>query len=310
MKKMIKGLLIAGGILVLVGGITAVVSVGLAFRKGETDDLTWKNFKGISVEEHYGTPEVKALCIDLEVGELNIVTGSEYAILAEGVPDSFQSKITNGIWEISLLQEEKDWWSVDFGSTPEIVVTVPENCFVEQLELDVGGGSLQVASLSTGELDIDCGTGKVEYCGQVSGNIEIDCGVGHVTAELLNAEADFGGNVSCGVGKVTIGKNEYSGMGNDASFGSGRSHHMNVDCGVGNVEITFAGAAYGLHHGENQTEVHEADHGEDQTAVHEEDNHGADQTTVTHDEHETVEHEEDLHTEETHDHEGGEIHGF
>lgn len=309
MKKMIKGLLIAGGILVLVGGITAVVSVSLAFQKGETKDLSWKHLKGISVEEHYGTPEVKALCIDLEVGELSIVTGSEYAISAEGVPESFQSKITNGVWEISLLQEEKGWWSVDFGSTPEIVVTVPENCFVEQLELDVGVGALQVASLSAGELDIDCGTGKVEYCGQVSGNIEIDCGVGHVAAELLNAEADFGGNVSCGVGKVTIGKNEYSGMGNDASFGSSRSHHMNVECDVGNVEISFAGAGSDLHHGENPTAVHEENHGADLSAAHGED-HGADPTAATHDDHETAAHEEALHAEEIHDREGGEIHGF
>lgn len=288
--------------MILAGGITAAVSIGIAHQKREDVDMALR-WNSIDLNESYGTPNVRKLEIEMGVGEMEIVTGSEYAITAKAVPDSFVSVIDGDTWKISQADDEK--WDVfslgiDFNSTPRVVVTVPQNCTLESVSLENCVGELQVEQLVTENLRIDCGTGKVSFCGQVSGDVEIECGVGEVNMELLNAEADFHGAVSCGVGNVTLGSHGYSGLGHEADFGSGQQQ-MSIDCGIGSVNVTFHGDAAASvlavtgHPTEEHTEdstLHVEDHTEEMTDHA--DGHGE----------ENDNYESEYYTE------GGEIHGF
>jgi hypothetical protein len=57
--------------------------------------------------------------------------------------------------------------------------------------------------------------------------------------QLAGAENDYNYEISCGVGQVKIGSTSYSGLGNSQEVDNGASRKMEIDCGIGEVVLSF-----------------------------------------------------------------------
>ena len=72
-------------------------------------------------------------------------------------------------------------------------------------------------------------------------DMEISCGMGQIQLEL-NGKAhyeDYNYDISCAAGNVEIGHMNFAGVGVKRTIDNNSGKHVDVDCGMGEVEISF-----------------------------------------------------------------------
>ena len=70
--------------------------------------------------------------------------------------------------------------------------------------------------------------------------LAIDTGVGSVSLGVLTQDNHFDYKVDVGLGNVTLGQKSFSGITDQTSY-NGNQLLIDVDCGMGNVEIKMEG---------------------------------------------------------------------
>ena len=115
-----------------------------------------------------------------------------------------------------------------------------ESILANELDISVGMGAAHLYGMDVTELNAGVGMGNLYATGSVNGNSELECSMGNITLELSGAAEAFDYDIECGMGKVSIGEESYSGLINEKILYNGAGRHMDVECGAGNVEILFA----------------------------------------------------------------------
>lgn len=205
MKKSTKITLIVAVVLMLVGGIVALVCMVLG---ADLDDLTFYIDNPLKQEDNGADPydpiyampgseaadtwtfdkeKIRALELDVEAGTLVIKTTPEDVcrVIVEHGRKGLRCQVKNGV----LLIEENDSiytlldWSGD--STPGIVVVLSENLvkenILESVQVSIGAGQVEVSGLAAQKLDIDVDAGNFQAEDlTVSGRCELDVDAGGV----------------------------------------------------------------------------------------------------------------------------------
>lgn len=117
-----------------------------------------------------------------------------------------------------------------------------EDIVANDFSVEVGAGEAIINSFTSYEADFDCGAGEMRISGITGEELEINCGIGNVNYKTYDSEDNYNYKISCGVGEITCGTKHYSGIGSEQKI----DHHhafkeMDIDCGLGNVEIIFEG---------------------------------------------------------------------
>ena len=109
----------------------------------------------------------------------------------------------------------------------------------KELDLDIGAGKLELSGIVADEIDADCGAGEMSLKNVTAKNVDVEGGVGRVVLEMNGKKEYYNYDVECGIGHVIIGDSSYSGLGASKSINNGSDLKMNIDCGIGEVEISF-----------------------------------------------------------------------
>lgn len=112
---------------------------------------------------------------------------------------------------------------------------------VNDLEIQVGAGEMTSdGKIIAREISVDVGTGEVDMNSVESHSIDVECGVGSLKLKLFGAETEYNYQVECGLGRVTVGNQTYSGISEEAKVkNAGATKKLEVECGMGDVEILF-----------------------------------------------------------------------
>lgn len=194
--------------------------------------------------------------IDVKTHEQDIITvdtsglknGLEKYVVFENEESELKIEITN----------RKKWESFAHKSAGRMVIWIPENltfldasfdvgaCYLkidsikaEELSINVGAGRTVVKDFIASDLEVGCGAGQSILSGTVNGSADIECGVGEAKLALNGNEHEYDYQLKCDVGQITVGDNKYSGLGNEKHINNGTGNEIDIDCGVGNVEVTF-----------------------------------------------------------------------
>ena len=173
-----------------------------------------------------------------------------------------QNKLNEDLTVSSSIKDGKLLISVKGDSEDNegtLLIKLPKDTAFESLELDLYGGILQVTKIQASDLDlsasagliqlsdfqadnmdIECGAGEIRISGRVTQDADIECGVGTVSATLLGKETDYDYNLSCGIGDIKVANDSYSGIGREMELNNGQGKSIQVDCGVGSVNLQFA----------------------------------------------------------------------
>ncbi|MDD3137966.1 MAG: DUF4097 family beta strand repeat-containing protein [Lachnospiraceae bacterium] len=114
-----------------------------------------------------------------------------------------------------------------------------ENINAATLSIEVGAGKATVNNSNSKDLKIECGAGEIEMYTTDTNEAEVECGIGKVGLTVAGMQNDYNYNVECGIGSVTIGDNNYSGIGHDQKINNGSNKQIDINCGIGQVEVYF-----------------------------------------------------------------------
>lgn len=120
-------------------------------------------------------------------------------------------------------------------------VLYADDIHAKELDIEVGAGRVNLDSFTAKELDLECGAGEAILYGEVEKKANIECGVGQVNYTAVGYQEDYDYEVSCGIGSVTVGSDSYSGLGGERKVNNGGSKKMEIECGIGMVDVSFDG---------------------------------------------------------------------
>lgn len=180
----------------------------------------------------FDTSQIRCLRINSGPGDVKICSGdggSEKIEVQVAERNYTRYEVSQNGYELNITGKNS-WNGIWIGRhrSSEVVVYVPEDLNLEELELCVGAGDLEVnAPLETDSLYVDTGVGDMELSQElrVNGDARIEVGTGDITIEKLNCLGSL--DSSCGVGDLQL-RGTVSG-------------DVMAKCGTGDMEIRLDG---------------------------------------------------------------------
>lgn len=107
----------------------------------------------------------------------------------------------------------------------------------ENADIEGGAGEIVIRSGTVKDLSLDLGVGKLDMTAALLGQSRLHFGVGESRLTLTGSKEDYAFEIKKGIGSITF---DAQAVGDSFAFGNG-SRHINVEGGVGTVEIIFEG---------------------------------------------------------------------
>lgn len=161
------------------------------------------------------------LKIDIDVTNVNLTIKSEgekFKVETFQIPVDTKIENNQGILKI------KDTQKIVYDSDSAIIIYIPENTELQECDIEIGAGKLNIEKLHSKKVDFNFGAGQVNINELITEKAEIECGAGQVTIEnsdLTNSKIETG-----------VGKLIYNG------YIRGNSQ---LECGIGETELNLQG---------------------------------------------------------------------
>ena len=242
MSKLLKILAVVAGIMIVIGTIMCTAAVGLGVRNVTTSlnfDFTGGNI--LSGSDHLDnvviSEDLSRADISISAGKVNIKTGDDFSISANGIVSSqldYSCSNSNGIISyggyaghegFSLDKLSELFCSSDSHQVPTIDITVPSDR-LDSFTLKVGAGQLDLSGISADDISIDVGAGESNISELTADNITIRTGIGEADCERITAGKAL---IECGVG--------------DSHFDDTNLSDATIHCGVG--DLSYEGNLFG-----------------------------------------------------------------
>lgn len=220
-QKIIKYVAIAFALYLAVAIIGAIVTGVLAISTGIfgisiiKDSVQDQPIEGVQYLEGFSKVDLEIVASNLQIK----AEGDSYRVEYAQVSNS--TKISNKDGELKVTDNRKIITPTNGGV---ITIYVPEGSELEEVELEMGAGNVEIENINSKKIDFSFGAGSVAVKNLVAANSKIECGAGQVIIEesdLTNTDLDTG-----------VGKLVYSG------YMKGKS---NINCGIGEVDLNLAG---------------------------------------------------------------------
>lgn len=109
----------------------------------------------------------------------------------------------------------------------------------KSLNMEIGAGEIKAENAKVENLDVNMSMGNVVYEGELDKKGAVSCSMGNVELNLAGRRDDFNYIIDCAAGNVEIEDSEYTGLGVTKRIDNGAGKEITVDCAMGNVEIDF-----------------------------------------------------------------------
>lgn len=277
MKKFTKVCLTLVVILVVLGGIFAVIGMVMGFRLDDINAISSVGFDAKEETYEFNADEIENLNIEVDAGELEVNTNNENKI-------KITVKSSNDSWECYqegnqlIINEdlEDNFWTLFNNHGSEVTISLPNDYEVkegkivlgageayidrmagkeislevgagsvecnsiqaeEKLNLTAGAGEIEINKMEVGDTYVDCGIGSISLQGKVEGDITAECGVGEISFDIEGDEDDFNYYIESGVGNISIDESDFASIGSDKKIDNDADKNFYLECGVGSIEI-------------------------------------------------------------------------
>ena len=197
----------------------------------------------------------------VSVGDVTIRRGTEFHIevsfegTVRGEPYRIEYEVTDGtLHVVSFPRHHND---DDGDCSGQVLVTVPEDAALEEIqvslgigdvtlrelsvdeaELETGMGDLAVIDTAAREVELNTGMGDVEISGIPAAEMELSTGMGNVTARLDCTQEECGWTLASGMGSIQV--DGVTSLMSASHRAPGGSFRLNGSTGMGNVSVTFS----------------------------------------------------------------------
>lgn len=110
---------------------------------------------------------------------------------------------------------------------------------IQDFSAEVGAGRVEAYNMDVEEASLTLSMGECIYEGAISGNLDIECDMGNMEIFLSGHEDDYNYEIECGAGNVEIGGESYAALASERHINNGCYRDIDVECNMGNIEIQF-----------------------------------------------------------------------
>lgn len=206
----------------------------LCMAQGNTSDIVLSTSNGFGMGAEY---HIENGTLFIKSNDNFISFSGDVIVFIPGDLLLKQLEIKAGAGEVEVNEIHAEEMRLDIGAC----TTSLKNVSADNMIINVGAGEVDLEGAEIADtITARVGMGEIDFEGIVGGNIDLDCGMGNV--EFHNrgkAYDDYNYNVKCGAGNVEVGDFSYSGLSTWKKIDNGSTKTMEIDCGMGNVEISF-----------------------------------------------------------------------
>lgn len=233
-----------------IGGMSQISSI--AFFQNFHMEWGYERMNDIYFESQNQVDELK---IDVHQGNVQIHQSHDIHSLkveAKNLYSGFDVYQDN---EKVVVDQPHYWWFYQPGHA-QIDIYVPENMSLDKIkinmsagrakidnikadkiEVDSAAGDLSINHIECDKFDLDTSMGNTSIKYLTANKINADCGMGNVKMLLNGRESDYNYNIDVGLGNINIGGEKFSGIAKKQSHRNDGMKKLDVDCGLGNVDI-------------------------------------------------------------------------
>ena len=117
-------------------------------------------------------------------------------------------------------------------------VTVKE-LYAQDAEFEIGAGNLTVQNGTIEVGSFEVGLGNLIYAGNIEKDLSASCGMGNIELTLAENQKDHNYQLSCAMGNITVGRNDYSGAAFEQELDYDAKYTYTLDCAMGNIDVVF-----------------------------------------------------------------------
>ena len=106
------------------------------------------------------------------------------------------------------------------------------------LEVEVGAGMIDLQGVETEKLNLNVGVGEALIEGNVKKKIDAECGMGVINLVLDNNEKDYDYELECAAGSIDIGGKTYSALA-ETKINNNANGECELECSMGSISVAF-----------------------------------------------------------------------
>ncbi len=221
-----------------------------------------------------------------DVKELDVEIGGAVLYIQEAESDAFgmktEGKGTYRCYEkngkLHLEGNLDGKWDQYINNEERVYLYLPKGMVFREADINMGGGVVEIASLSADEIDLSVGAGeiivgeldclelKVEtgvgavslneinvqklevetglgstyIKGSVSREIDMECGMGAIDLTLSGKASDYNYEICCAAGSINVDGRSYSGLAEDIRIDNKASAECSLECSMGEISLAFS----------------------------------------------------------------------
>lgn len=202
---------------------------------------------------YYPEDDVYSLDIEFGKGTLELKETDEDQIMVEILSDPSHAVTSELVGKTLKISTQNN----ALRKETNLRIYIPEDNYFEKASLKLGAAVVTVDMLEADNLEVELGAGTFNG-GEILSDksvwevgvgelnldyldcedVDIDCGMGCVAVALADSQEDYKCDITCNMGDVAVGDNHFS-MGHHTIKGEDADGKINVDCGMGTVDLTF-----------------------------------------------------------------------
>ena len=144
--------------------------------------------------------------------------------------DKVEIKTKAGKVKIEALTSKEIDFNFGAGKIDINNLTVTEKSYIEG-----GTGKIDIDSSNINNLDLELGVGSLTLTSKLTGKNSIEAGIGEVNINILGKKEDYQINVDKGIGKIEIDNEKAK---DNKTYGRGENK-LDIEGGIGSIEINF-----------------------------------------------------------------------
>lgn len=111
---------------------------------------------------------------------------------------------------------------------------------IRDISVDVGAGKMEAYGITAGEAEFSVAMGECTYQGNIAGKLEAECAMGNMLLELTGSETDHNYEIECSAGNIQVGSIfTATGLACEKTINNHAASTFEIDCGMGNVTVNF-----------------------------------------------------------------------
>lgn len=106
------------------------------------------------------------------------------------------------------------------------------------LNVEAGAGMIKLQNVDAGKLDLDVGVGEAVIEGNVKEKIDAECGMGTIELILDNDEKAYDYELECAAGSIELGGKTYSALA-ETEIDNHADGKCTLECNMGSIRVDF-----------------------------------------------------------------------